>query len=232
MWKERKTILRGQASRSKLLQMLLFPIILNTVFPITWGPDWVNDFPPILSSIIIPALLIAIMVPDSFAGERERHTLGTLLASRLPDLAIFLGKLITPIVMGWVVALLLSLVSLVVVNIAHGKGELLLFTLPITIGVITVSFLISTLMAGAGVLVSLRSETVQEAAQKLLNFVVIPAVVVQVVPMIFRSQFLTFMKTVDGLQLLIIAGVVLVVIDIGVFIVAITSFRRSRMYLD
>ena len=232
IFKERKTLIRGKASRSKFLSMLLFPIILNTVFPITWGSDWVTDFPPLLSAIIIPALMLATTVPDSFAGERERHTLGTLLASRLPDRAIFFGKLVTPIVMGWGATLLLSLVSLVVVNVAHGEGELLLFTTPIAIGILTLSFLVSTIMAGAGVLVSLRSETVQEAAQKLLNFITIPAVLVQVLPLLFRDQFITFMKTVDGLQLLIIVGVVLVVVDIGVFAFAFTRFRRSRMYLD
>ena len=232
IWKERKTILRGKASHSKFLQMLLFPIILNTVFPFTWGPDWVTDFPPLLSAIIIPALLLSVMVPDSFAGERERHTLGTLLASRLPDRAIFFGKLVTPIVVGWGAALLLSLVSLVVVNVAHGEGELLLFTLPIAMGILTLSFLLSTTMAGAGVLTSLRSETVQEAMQKLLNFITIPAVLVQVLPLLFREQFMTFMKTVDGMQLLIIVVVVLVMIDIGVFAVAFTRFRRSQMYLD
>jgi ABC-2 type transport system permease protein len=232
MWKERRTLLRGQASRSKFLQMMLFPIILNTVFPITWGPDWVTDFPPLLSAAIIPALLIAVTVPDSFAGERERHTLSTLLASRLPDRAIFFGKLITPIIMGWGTALLLSFVSLIVVNVVHGEGELLLFTLPIAMGIIILSFLLSTTMAGAGVLTSLRSETVQEAMQKLLNFIIIPAVLVQVLPLLFREQFLTFMKTVDGMQLMIIVVVVLVIIDIGVLALAFTRFQRSQMYLD
>lgn len=232
MWKERKTILRGQASHSKFLQMLLFPIILNTVFPITWGSDWVTDFPPLISAIIIPALLIAVTVPDSFAGERERHTLDTLLASRLPDRAIFFGKLVAPIVVGWGVALLLSLVSLFVVNVAHGEGELLLFTLPIAMGILTLSFLSSTTMAGAGVLTSLRSVTVQEAMQKLLIFITIPAVLVQVLPLLFREQFMTFMNTVDGPQLLVIVIVVLIVIDIGIFAMAFTRFRRSRMYLD
>lgn len=232
MWKERKTILRGKPSLSKFLQMLLFPIILNTVFPITWGPDWVTDFPPLVSAIIIPALLIAVMVPDSFAGERERHTLDTLLASRLPDRAIFFGKLVAPIVMGWGVALLLCLVSLFVVNLAHGKGELLLFTLPIAMGILTLSFLSSTTMAGAGVLTSMRSETVQEAMQKLLTFIIVPAVLVQVLPLLFREQFITFMNKVDGLQLLVIVIVVLIVIDMGIFTVAFTRFRRSRMYLD
>jgi ABC-2 type transport system permease protein len=212
--------------------MMLFPIILNTVFPITWGPDWVTDFPPLLSAAIIPALLIAVTVPDSFAGERERHTLSTLLASRLPDRAIFFGKLVTPIIMGWGTALILSFVSLIVVNVVHGEGELLLFTLPNTMGIIILSFLFSTTMAGAGVLTSLRSETVQEAMQKLLNFIIIPAVLMQVLPLLFREWFLTFMKTVDGMQLMIIVVVVLVIIDIGVLVLAFTRFQRSQMYLD
>ena len=68
--------------------------------------------------------------------------------------------------------------------------------------------------------------------QKLLNFFTIPAVLVQVLPLLVREQFITFMKTVDGPQLMIIVVVVLVVIDIGVFALAFTRFRRSRMYLD
>lgn len=122
--------------------------------------------------------------------------------------------------------------SLFVVNVAHGEGELLLFTLPIAMGILTLSFLSSTTIAGAGVLTSLRSETVQEAMQKLLIFITIPAVLVQVLPLLFREQFMTFMNTVDGPQLLVIVIVVLIVIDIGVFAVAFTRFRRSKMYLD
>ncbi len=231
MWKERKTILRGRAISSKFLQILLFPIILNTVFPITWGPDWVTDFPPLLSAIIIPALLLAVMVPDSFAGERERNTLDTLLASRLPDRAIFFGKLVTPIIVGWGTAVSLSLVSLIVVNTAYGEGELLLFTPPIAIGILVLSFLSSTTMAGAGILTSLRSETVQEAMQKLLTLFTVPAVLVQVLPLLFREQFAAFMRTADGLQLLFIAVAVLVLIDIGIFSLAFTRFQRSKMYL-
>jgi len=134
--------------------------------------------------------------------------------------------------MGWGVALLLSLVSLFVVNLAHGKGELLLFTLPIAVGILALSFLSSTTMACAGVLASIRSETVQEAMQKLLTFIIVPAVLVQVFPLLFREQFITFMNTVDGSQLLIMVIVVLIVIDIGIFTLAFTSFRRSRMYFD
>jgi len=232
MWKERRTLFRGRANRSRLLMMLLSPVVLTTVFPITWGPDWLEELPPLIIAVIVPVLLVGVMIPDSFAGERERHTLGTLLASRLPDRAILFGKMITPVVVGWGAALLCALLSLVVVNVAHGEGEFLFFTPPIALGIFVLSFLAVTIMAGAGVLTSLRAATVQEAAQKLMLFIFAPAIAAQVVPLLFRDQIGAFIEAVNGPQLLVIVMAVLAVIDIGVFAVAMIRFQRSRMYLD
>jgi len=234
MWKEHKTMFRNPASRSRLLTMLLTPVMLSTVFPFTWGADWVEDFPTLIIAVVAPAILVAVMIPDSFAGERERHTLPTLLASRLPDRAILLGKMITPVAVGWGVALLCALLSLVVVNVAHGEGQFLFFTPSVALGVLVLSFLTATIMAGAGVLTSLRSATMQEATQKLLALIIVPAVVVQVVPLLFRSQLTRWLKEVDvdGGQLLAVIVVVMAVIDVGLFAAAMTRFRRARMYLD
>ena len=242
MWKERKTLFRNRASRSRLLTLLLTPVMLSTVFPFTWGADWVEDFPALIIAVVAPAVLVGVMIPDSFAGERERHTLPTLLSSRLPDRAILLGKMITPVVVGWGTALLCALLSLVIVNVAHGEGQLLFFTPSVALGVLALSFLTATTMAGAGVLTSLRSATMQPlrayeevaASQKLLALVIVPAVVVQVVPLLFSTQLTRWLKEVDvdGGQLLVIIVVVMAVIDAGLFAAAMIRFQRSRMYLD
>ena len=233
-WKERKTLFRNRASRSRLLTLLLTPVMLSTVFPVTWGPDWVEEFPSLIIAVIAPAVLVAVMIPDSFAGERERHTLPTLLASRLPDRAILLGKMIMPVVVGWGTALLCALLSLVMVNVAHGEGQFLFFTPPIALGILALSFLTATIMAGAGVLTSLRAATMQEASQKLVTLIIVPAVVVQVVPLLLRSQLTRWLREVEvnGAQLLVIIVVVMTVIDAGLFAAAMTRFQRSRMYLD
>ena len=234
MWKERKTLFRNRASRSRLLTLLLTPVMLSTVFPFTWGPDWVEDFPALIIAVVAPAILVAVMIPDSFAGERERHTLPTLLASRLPDRAILLGKMVTPVVVGWSVALLCALLSLVIANIAHGEGQLLLFTPSVALGVISLSFLTATIMAGAGVLASLRSATRQEATQKLLALVMMPAMVVQVGPLLFSTQLTRWEKAVEvnGAQLQVIIVIIMAVIDVVLFAAAMACFQRSRMYLD
>ena len=86
----------------------------------------------------------------------------------------------------------------------------------------------------AGVLTSLRAATMQEASQKLLLLIFVPAIVVQVVPLLFRTQLTRWIKEVEvnGAQLLAIIVVILAVIDAGLFAAAMARFQRSRMYLD
>jgi ABC-2 type transport system permease protein len=232
MWKERKTLFRGKGSRLRYLLMLLSPLVLATVFPITWGPDWVAELPPLALAFIVPAMLVGVTVPESFAGERERHTLDTLLASRLPDRAILLGKLITPVVLSCGVTLLLLLASLVVVNLAHSEGQVLMYTLPIGLGSLAMCILVSMVAAAGGVLVSLRSATVQEASQKLLALLLAPLIVLQVVPLFLIGTKNNFIERINGVQLLIIVLVVLAAIGVVLMALVAARFQRSKLVLD
>ena len=57
---------------------------------------------------LVPFLLLLTKVPDSFAGERERHTLPTLLATQLSDTAIVLGKIGAAVAYGWIATIIAS----------------------------------------------------------------------------------------------------------------------------
>jgi len=228
-WKERKSQFRVRGSRMRHAMMLASPLLLATVFPITWGPDWLAQVPPLVVAVLTSVILVATMVPESIAGERERHTLETLLASRLPDRAILLGKLLVPLVVGWGLATLANLWSAVVVNIAHWEGQILFFTLPIALGSLALSFLMALLTAGAGVLVSLRAATAQEATQMLIFGILIPPMLLQVIPLLFRDQMKQFLDTVNGPQLLLIVLAVLIVLDVVVLLAAVTRFQRPRL---
>ena len=228
-WKERKSLFRMQGNRLRLLMMVFSPFLLATVFPITWGPDWLAEVPPLLIAVITSVILVAVMVPESIAGERERHTLETLLASRLPDRAILLGKLLVPLVAGWGAAVVANLWSAVVINLAHGSGEFLFFTPPIALGALGLSFLMALLTAGAGVFVSLKAATAQEATQILTFGLLIPAVLLQIVPLIFREQIPQILDKIDGPQLLLIVLAVLAVLDVAVLLAAVARFQRARL---
>ena len=115
VWKERQTVFQQKGSRSRFLMIMITPVLFATFFAWQWGPDWLYELPPLVMAVIIPVMLVGVMIPESFAGEKERHTLGTLLASRLPDRAIFLGKLIMPVAVGWGAAILFILLSALVV---------------------------------------------------------------------------------------------------------------------
>ena len=235
MWKERKTLFRFRGSRSRFLLTVMAPVLFAIVFPWQWGPDWVEEIPSILLSTIIAVLLVGMTIPESFAGERERHTLNTLLASRLPDRAILFGKMAVSIALAWGVTVVVLLLSLVTVNIAHYDGELLMYTPAILIGDLVLSFLMATLFASAGVLISMRSETVQQAAQLLMAIFLVPIMIIQLVAMVFMTQLndllKPFLDSLDGERVLIIALGVLLVVTVGVFTAAVARFRRTRLFL-
>ena len=232
VWKERKSQFRVRGSRLRFLMMLFSPLLLGTVFPITWGPEWLVQLPPLVVATITSVILVAVMVPESIAGERERHTLETLLASRLPDRAILLGKLLVPVAVGVGAALLANLCSLIVVNVAHWQGKILFFSPPIALGSLALSFLMALLTAGAGVFVSLRVATAQEAAQLLMGIFLVPIMLIQVVAFVFVSQLSGVIKTLDGRQMLLIVLGVLAVADVVVVALAISRFQRSRLSFD
>ena len=232
IWKESRTLFRKGPYRSRLIRMIMIPAIMSAVFPISWGPEWVNEFPALVIAFITPAVLVGMMIPDSFAGERERYTLGTLLATRLPDRVILIGKMAIPVLFGWGCALVFTALSLVVVNIAHGQGELLFYSAEITIGILVISALVATTMAGGGILTSLRAESSQAAAQKLMTMILIPAMVLQILPLLFMDQIGGFLDKINWMQIELAFFGVLTVIDMGLFGAAFARFQRSRMYLD
>jgi len=82
------------------------------------------------------------------------------------------------------------------------------------------------------VLTSLRSETVQDAAQKLMTFILVPAMLVQIVPLLFGEQIGALIGGIDGQQFLVIMVVILAIIDGALFVLAFSRFQRSKMYLD
>ena len=237
MWKERKGLFRYKGSRTRFLLVLLTPVILAVVMPWQWGAEWVEEIPTVILAALIPMILVGVTIPDSFAGERERHTLETLLASRLSDRAILFGKVAVSVALGWGVTLVVLLLSLITVNIAHWDGKLLLYPPVIAWGNLALSLLMAVLVAGMGILVSLRAETVQQAAQTLMALFVVPIILMQlaafVIPMALPSdQIRRLIESIDGAQLMLIVLAVLALLAASIFALAMARFQRSRLALD
>ena len=229
---------RVQGRRSQALLSLLTPALLAIFMPWRMGADWVTTGMSLFVAFIIPYLLVGISIPDSFAGERERHTLPTLLASRLPDRAVLFGKVLTSVAFGWVVTLLVLLLSLITVNLTHWEGDLLVFAPLLFIGNIVVSLLVALLAAGVGVLFSLRSSTVRQAQQTTMSVLLVPALVLQ-----FGGLFIlqsasgreALSATLGALtvdKIILIAVCVLTLVNAVLLRAGMARFRRARLILS
>ena len=232
MWKERKMLFRDRSSRTRLMLVLLSPIIFAIYVASDAGPRWVEGFPSLLIASLAPVILVGVTIPDSFAGERERRTLATLLASRLPDRAILFGKLAVAVTFAWGVTVVILLLSLVAANVAHWDGEILLYTLTVALADVALSFLMATLTASVGVLISLRSVTVQEATQTLMALFLLSPILLGMLLFVFSDQVGAFFSPLDATQILLIVVAVLTVLNVGLLAAAMARFQRSWLILD
>ena len=109
----------------RLIRPLLLIGILGIVLPWRRRAAMAGTLPPasMLVVLYIPFLFIISFIGDAIAGERERHTLETLLASRMPDRAILLGKVIVTVGYAWGMALVGLLLGVVCGEpVAMGRG--------------------------------------------------------------------------------------------------------------
>ena len=239
MWKDRKGLMRQGGSRARgAANQLLIVVMLAVMFPIQMGSDWFSHSLTLVAAFVIPMIAVGITVPESFAGERERHTLETLLASRLPDRAILFGKLGLAIIYGWGMAVASLLLSAVVANAVGWKGHFLFFTPPILLANLGISLLASGLTAGLGVLISLRSATAMGATQALMMFLLVPIMILQIAPLLLltvvpngRAIFQQLLQSLDFTPVMLILAAVLLVIDVALLLVAMARFRRARLIL-
>ena len=238
IWKENKGLLRYSSSRWKAIATLLTPIaVFGIIFPIQFRNEWLTSGWSIAVSAITPLLLIASTISESFAGERERHTLETLLASRLPDRAILFGKLLTSILFGWGVTLFLLLVSLTVVNIMEWNGGFQIYRPTILWINISASLLMSGMVAGLGILISLRSPTVQNATQTIMLMLFMPFLLMQAVVFVLptflpKDAVKAFLDRMDLTTIFVVFMGILLLANIGLLLGAIARFQRSKLILS
>jgi ABC-2 type transport system permease protein len=236
-WKEWRELLQvGGSVRGGRFSLVILLAVFGVFLPLQAGAEWVESPATVFYWGWVPLMLVGSAVADSFAGERERHTLETLLASRLADRAILLGKIGAAISYGWGLVLLMLALSLVTVNVTARTGPLLLFPWAFAIGAPLLALLGAGLAATAGVLVSLRAPTVRQAAQTLnvgvLLLVFIPVLGMQVLPDAWQAQAGAWAMSVGVQGLVWLAAAFLAALDLSCLAAAFARFRRARLVLD
>ena len=233
----RKEILElfSGGGRGKFAPVVLLAIY-GIVFPLRAGSSWVNSYEVVGFAASISVFLSLSIVADAFAGERERHTLETLLASRLSDLAILIGKVATVVLYGWGLTLASLIVGLVAVNVVAGSGHIMLYPGWRILATVVLSLLLTILSTGIGVLVSLRATTVRQATQILtigplaLFFVIFFGL--QALPASIRSEIVNRLNSMGLSTVAIMLLVALLAVDSLVLYIDSARFQRARLILD
>lgn len=232
----REYLLAGSGLKGGRMGLLIMLAVFGVVLPAQNGPAWIASPAPLLAWAWVPLMLVSGVVADSFAGERERHTLETLLASRLPDRAILLGKVAAAVAYGWGFALGAAALSLLTVNLAHWQGHVVAFPATTAVAVPLFSLLTSGLAATAGVLVSLRASTARQAAQTLsiatMLVLFVPLFGFQALPAPTRAAWTAAALSLDPLASLASVAGVLLLADTALLSLGLARFRRARLVLD
>ncbi len=237
MWKEIKEIVATQGTTiGGIFRLVLAFGLLSIFFPLFLGPSIIDQTTFLVFYICIPVFFGIVIVPDSFAGERERHTLETLLASRLSDRAILSGKLLISILYSFIMTLIFIFLALVVVNIAYWDGKILMYPAALLEFALVVALLVDTLFAAIGVLISLRAPTVRQGSETLFMVIfalaAIPFALYIILPNDLKNSLLNWLATTDPTIVALVIIAVLAVACLIALYAAMLSFRRSKLILE
>lgn len=236
IWKEFKELFHQRGRfRGGLVGVLVFVFAFGVLMPLQTGPDWIESPLNLVFWAWLPYLLVSGIVADTIAGERERHTLETLLASRLSDRAILFGKIGSAVAYSWGLTLINVLIGIVTVNVAFPSEGVLLFPLETMLAILGISFLVALFGAGLGVAISLRASTVRQAQQTmsvLMLVVLVPMLILPFLPEEWAVVAIEWVAGADLEAIMIVLIVLLILLDAGLLAFALSRFKRARLILD
>jgi ABC-2 type transport system permease protein len=236
-WKEWKEIVLERSGGVGSYRPLLLIAVLGIFVPLRMGPE--RFFGPfqLLMYTFFSAVVVTAVIADSFAGERERHTLETLLATRLSDRAILLGKIAASMAYGWSISMLCVLAGAITANVAHWQGHVFFYHDSASWLVLLLGPpLAAGMVATAGVLVSLHAATVRQAQQTLMvGFMVSFFGAIfggNNLPTAWRVWFSGILVSWSAVGLMLAATGVVLIIDLVLLLAAMARFQRARLILD
>ncbi|HLE47967.1 MAG TPA: ABC transporter permease subunit [Candidatus Thermoplasmatota archaeon] len=237
IWREYREYLQAEGKeKASIVASILVPILLPLLFAFLFRDYWRSTITTLSFGVFASMSVVMGFVPYSMAGERERHTLETLLTTRLTGRNIYWGKFIatTTFAVGVGAASTLTGVLVLTALFAGAWANVGLALLG-WIGAILVSVPVAMLGASFGLFVSARATTTQQAATKT-SFLMMPfMMLVFVVPMTGTfAGFLLF----EGTQVWTFIGLgampglaAVAALVVAIVLLGLRRFERHRLML-
>lgn len=218
------------------LSAVVIVLLLGVVTPLQFGPEWLQSWVVMFYFPTLASSMASALIVDAIAGERERQTLESLLATRLPDSAILFGKMLASLSYGCAFVAVNALVACLTLNIAYWDQAPLLFERRFGALLALLTAAACLAQTGIGVFISLWATTVRQAQQTfgviMLVLFLAPALIFQILP---ADQRLTIVSHVRGWgmeRVALTAALVLGTIGITAAMLAWGRFRRGKLALD
>lgn len=161
-------------------EQLILRLVLNKVMPAFF--------------LMIPIMASSVMAASSFVGEKEKHTLETLLYSPLSLKQLFQSKILAGFSVGMMVSLISFLAMMLVVEIEmlFLTGAAIMPDISWLIVMLLIAPAISLVAIGITVRGSAKAQTIEEAQQRaaFLIFPIIALVIGQFTGVIMVSSWL------------------------------------------
>ena len=237
VWKEWREF-RDQIFRLKRggLSALIALLMLGVFTPLQMGMIWLTSSLMLAYWPLLASGMVSTLIADAFAGERERHTLEALLATRLSDSAILVGKVIAAVLYGLLFTLVNILVGLVVLLSRHWGEDWVAPPISHLLLIVVLVTLACATLAGVGVFISLRAATVRQAQQTLGVLMMVlfigPFLFLQMLGPEARLRFAAQLTQVgvDAITMWAIIGLGAAALVLN--LLALARFRRGKLVLD
>ena len=237
LWKEWRELLGMQSNQVGMMVVGFITIILM-VYASTWRLISVEvlESPFVLGSVYFSLIIASSLSVDAFAGERERHTLETILASRLVDEGILFGKMLAISLFGWAVSFVIPLALLLEVNLRFLGSAPHFYHADIFLGLLGLGFLVSVFGASAGCVASVRASSMQQANIFMLVTMSVPLIIPMVIRFALPEEQLKrveeFFKELDLGQILWVVAAFFISVNIAFILIARGLFKRSRLIVS
>jgi ABC-2 type transport system permease protein len=231
-WKEWRELVRARTTRIGALVLIgVFGVIL----PLNGRVQDARSPFQLVAWAVIPFALTIPIIADAIAGERERHTLETLLASRLTEADILLGKLGTSVAYAFGGAVVVQVLQTLVWSAR--AGALVAPPADLALAGTLLALSIALVAASAGVLVSLRAQTVRQA-QQVLGFAFAGVYILGVLLFSLdslaslRTSLFRFLATNSPAAITFAAAGALLVLAALLLAACRAAFQRQKLLLD
>jgi len=239
VWKKeiRELISSYNSIRSFILRCGFFLAFFGVFLPLRQKELWLEGLVPGLILASVPFFVSNWFIADSIAGERERKTLETLLATRLSCGCIVIGKILAALMLSWLFTITTMVLSLVTLNFVTKSDSIFLYPAFTVICASITSLATGLFIIAIGIFISMKASSVREAQQSLgipilVFFLLTGFVLPEIIELIPESTGLRLLNTLDRIDpmgMLVTVSILLTGLDMLMILFLVSAFNRATV---